>query len=71
MDKLSKLSGAGFDKAYMSLMLKDHEKDVKEFEMQATNGTNAHVKDFASRTLPTLQSHLQMLAIRPRKEGAK
>ena len=32
MDKLSKLSGAEFDKEYMSNMVKDHENDVKEFQ---------------------------------------
>jgi putative membrane protein len=71
MDKLSKLSGAAFDKAYMSLMVKDHEKDVKEFEMQSKNGTNPDIKDFASTTLPTLQSHLQMARDTAAKVGAK
>lgn len=71
MDKLSKLSGAAFDKAYLSLMVKDHEKDVKEFQMQATGGTNADIKNFASTTLPTLQSHLQMARDTAAKVGAK
>src|SRR6185503_11239870 len=31
-DKLSKLSGADFDREYMDMMVKDHVKDVKEFE---------------------------------------
>src|SRR3954468_16534897 len=31
-DKLSKLSGAQFDKEYMRFMVEDHQKDVKEFQ---------------------------------------
>ena len=32
MDKLSKLSGAAFDKEYVKGMVEDHEKDVADFE---------------------------------------
>jgi len=60
MDKLSKLSGAEFDRAYMSMMVKDHKKDVKEFQDEANKGQDTDVKGFASTTLPTLQEHLRM-----------
>jgi putative membrane protein len=60
MDKLSKLSGAEFDKEYMSDMVKDHEADAKEFENQANKGTDADIKAFAAKTLPMIQRHLQM-----------
>jgi len=60
MDKLSKLSGADFDKEYMSDMVKDHEADAKEFENQANKGTDADIKAFAAKTLPMIQRHLQM-----------
>ena len=60
IDKLSKLSGADFDKAYMSDMLKDHEKDVAMFEKEANSGKDADVKAWANTTLPTLRDHLQM-----------
>jgi len=33
--KLSKLSGAEFDKEYMSEMVKDHEEDAEEFQTEA------------------------------------
>lgn len=61
MDKLSKLSGADFDKEYVKDMVEDHEKDVKEFQTQAQSGTDTDVKAFAARTLPTLQEHLTMI----------
>jgi putative membrane protein len=57
--KLSKLSGAEFDKAYANEMVKDHEKDVAEFQKEATRGNDPSLREFASKTLPTLQSHLQ------------
>jgi putative membrane protein len=60
MDKLSKLSGAEFDKEYMSDMVKDHEADAKEFESQSNKGTDADIKAFAGKTLPVIQRHLQM-----------
>lgn len=59
-DKLSGMSGAAFDKAYMTDMVKDHEKDIKDFQKEANSGQDPKIKDFASTTLPTLQTHLQM-----------
>jgi putative membrane protein len=59
-DRLSKLSGAQFDTAYMRDMVKDHETDVKEFQREANSGKDPQLKSFASTTLPILQSHLQM-----------
>ena len=58
--KLSAMSGAEFDRAYSKMMLSDHTKDVKEFEKQSTKGGDPDLKAFASKTLPTLQEHLQM-----------
>lgn len=57
-DRLSKLSGEQFDKAYMRTMLKDHNKDVSEFKRESTTAKDNDVKKFASETLPTLESHL-------------
>jgi putative membrane protein len=59
-DRLSKLSGAAFDRAYMRDMVADHRTDVSEFRKQAKSGTDPDLKAFASKTLPTLEHHLQM-----------
>jgi putative membrane protein len=59
-DRLSKLHGASFDRAYMQDMVKDHKTDVAEFQKEANSGRNADLKSFASETLPTLQEHLRM-----------
>ena len=61
IDKLSKLSGEQFDKAYVKDQLKDHETDVREFKNEASNGSNPDVKAFASSTVPVLQEHLEMV----------
>jgi putative membrane protein len=60
MDKLGKLSGADFDKQYIRMMIRDHRKDIKEFEKESNNGMDTNLKTFASSTLPTLRNHLQM-----------
>jgi putative membrane protein len=58
--RLNGLSGQAFDKAYMSEMVKDHQKDIAEFQREADSGKDSDVKSFASKTLPTLREHLQM-----------
>jgi len=69
-DRLSKLSGAEFDKAYMADMVKDHQKDVADFQHEAKMGKDADVKAFASRTLPVLEDHLRMAHDAAVKVGA-
>lgn len=59
-DRLSKLKGAAFDRAYMRDMVTDHKADVAEFHREANSGKNSDLKTFASDTLPTLQEHLKM-----------
>lgn len=61
MAKLSKLTGAEFDREYVKAMVEDHEKDVAAFDNAAKTGVDADVKAFATKTLPTLQMHLQMI----------
>ncbi len=59
-DRLAKLSGPKFDKAYADAMVKDHQEDVAAFKKEASSGQNADIKAFASKTLPTLEEHLKM-----------
>jgi putative membrane protein len=52
------------DKEYLTMLKKDHEKDIAEFEKEA-NDTGANedsdVVQFAKKTLPTLKDHLKMV----------
>jgi putative membrane protein len=57
--ELEKLSGPEFDRAYARDMVQDHEQDVNEFKKGAATAQKPELKDFAQKTLPTLESHLQ------------
>jgi putative membrane protein len=59
-NRLSKLNGAKFDKEYMKAMVDDHQKDVNDFQKESSSAINSDVKAFASKTLPTLQQHLDL-----------
>jgi len=59
-DRLSGLSGADFDRAYMSEMVRDHTEDVALFEREAQSASDADVKAYAARSLPTLREHLAL-----------
>jgi putative membrane protein len=69
-DRLSRLNGLDFDKAYMSQILKDHREDIAAFEKEAKHGYDGEVKMFASKTLPTLKEHLRMAQEIAGKVGA-
>ena len=60
VDRFSKMSGIAFDRAYMRDMVKDHEKDIADFQNEASMGSNMNLKNWASSTLPTLLDHLRM-----------
>jgi putative membrane protein len=59
LDKLQHLTGPEFDKEFVGFMAAEHEKDISEFKEKAGEG-NRQVPEFAARTLPTLQKHLQL-----------
>jgi predicted outer membrane protein len=59
-EELSRLSGYDFDKTFMDHNVRDHEQDIKDFREQSEKGSDAGVKAFASRTLPVLETHLQL-----------
>ena len=59
VEHLQKLSGADFDQAYVKDMVKDHRKDVKDFESAAKDLSDPDLRAWAQKTLPVLQQHLQ------------
>jgi putative membrane protein len=59
IDRLSKLEGEQFDKAYMQYMVQDHKKAVSLFDKTSKSAKNDDVKQFAAKTLPALREHLQ------------
>jgi len=61
MEDLNKKTGADFDKAYVDAMVDDHEEDVEFFKDKSEDSSDADVKAFAAKTLPTLQKHLETI----------
>jgi len=70
-EKLSKLEGAEFDRAYMEGMLKDHEEAVKLFEDESKDGKNETLKKWAGKTLPGLKKHLESARDMSKKDKDK
>jgi putative membrane protein len=50
-----------FDKDYVDMMVKDHEKDLAAFQAEAKDGSDADVKAFASKTSKVIKKHLDMV----------
>ena len=50
-----------FDGDYLATMESDHKTDIKAFEAEAKSGDDPEIKAWATKTLPTLKSHLAMV----------
>ena len=59
-DKLSKMTGREFDKAYTRAQVRDHKAVIIVFRREAEHGTDPELKKYAADTLPTLEHHLQL-----------
>lgn len=57
LDNMRKMTGKAFDKHYIDMMMKDHNKDISEFEKASNNAKDADLKAWAAKTLPTLRMH--------------
>jgi putative membrane protein len=58
-DRISKLNGADFDRAYAQDMVKDHQLDLQAFQREANHGNNGTMREFASQNVPMIQQHLE------------
>jgi putative membrane protein len=59
MDRLEKATVGDFDALYLDVQTKAHEDAVSLFKSYAENGDDPQLKQFATQTLPTLESHLE------------
>jgi putative membrane protein len=57
LDALENADGDAFDAAYIDAQVKAHDEAVALFEGYASGGPDGALKDFATRTLPTLKMH--------------
>ena len=60
INRLQGLSGAEFDRNYMSLMIRAHQRDVNNFQSQSQSANSTQVRTLASNSLPVLQQHLSL-----------
>jgi|SRR5579862_2739578 len=69
--QLEKLSGADFDREFLNLVVKEHEKNVAVFERESRReAAPSGLKSFAGSTLKGLQDHIKMAQDLSSKVGA-
>lgn len=61
LNQLQQASGAEFDKMYIEMSGVDaHQKMEALYQGEVSGGSNADLKAFAAKTLPTVLMHLKM-----------
>ncbi len=60
MSKLQGLSGADFDKEYITAMVKDHQDDLKKFKEEAEASQDPNLKQVAQQGAGIISQHLQL-----------
>jgi putative membrane protein len=61
IEKLQGLSGPQFDTEYIQAMLKDHKKDLKDFQNETQMAQDPTVKQIAQQGSNIIQQHLQLI----------
>ena len=57
-ERLSKLSGQAFDREYITEVVADLERMVRDLDAKAASG-NADLRDWAAKSLPAWRAHLE------------
>jgi len=60
IDRLEGLSGAAFDQAYMSEMIREHEQDLAALQRMATSARSSEVRQLSSTGASTVREHLTL-----------
>ena len=60
---LAELSGKKFDEEYVDKMVDAHKDAVDNFKDEAQNASSPQVRQLASNTLPTLETHLNKIKL--------
>lgn len=60
LKKLEKLSGSQFDQQFATDQVRDHLKDITEYQNASQKIQDPAVKQYIQQTLPVLQEHLQL-----------
>jgi putative membrane protein len=59
-DRLSSLTGAAFDKAYINFMVQDHKKEIPDHQRENKRTKNTQLQSYTDTVIPVLQTHLQL-----------
>jgi len=70
VDRLEKLTGEAFDRMYITQTIADHVRTIDAFKEYGEKGTDAVLKAWAAKTLPSLQQHLEMAREAEKKLGS-
>jgi putative membrane protein len=60
-DKLNALSGNNFDMEYLSFMVKDHHKDLREFRQEAASTTDPTLQTAVANATKVIHEHMVMV----------
>jgi putative membrane protein len=61
LDKLNGLSGDAFDTEYLTMMLKDHHHDLREFRVEAEGTQDPALRDAVVKGAKVIHEHLVMV----------
>jgi putative membrane protein len=61
LERLSRLSGDEFDRAYAKAMISEHEADVREFQQQSATAHDVDVQAWINAMLLSLEEHREMI----------
>lgn len=68
-DKLNGLSGDAFDTEYLTMMVKDHHKDLREFRAEAVNTQDPALREAVMKGAKAIHGHLVMIDKLARSKG--
>jgi putative membrane protein len=58
MRRMQAMNGRELDREAVDHWVKDHKKDIKEYDKEARRASDPQVKQYATMSLPTLRDHL-------------
>ena len=63
VDKMTALTGSGFDDAYIAGMIQAHQMDAKAFRAESAATQDAGIKYFVDTSIPVVESHLKQATL--------
>jgi len=69
LDKLNGLSGDAFDTEYLTMMVKDHHHDLREFRVEAEGTQDPALREAVMKGAKTIHEHLVMVDQMAKSKG--